>query len=127
MPVFGTISPRIALVWGAIGVAGCESVQPVRDTFGEKISQQSVADGPGAKGQQVARLRLATLPPGPEQNALVKDITEDVKPGTGRFIAERRVGVERAALPSGREGVTLNLVAVPIAQAAKTVLGDVMK
>jgi type II secretory pathway component GspD/PulD (secretin) len=46
--------------------------------------------------------------------------------GTGRFI-----GIERRSEPhedsaAGAEGITLNLVNVPTAQAAKTILGDLL-
>jgi general secretion pathway protein D len=48
--------------------------------------------------------------------------------GSGAFVAAKRDVViipERTA--TGQDGVTMNLVGVPIAQAAKFVLGDVMK
>ena len=49
--------------------------------------------------------------------------------GTGSFVA--RSGFSNVAVveptPTGGEGITLNLLNVPIAQAAKSVLGDILK
>jgi general secretion pathway protein D len=47
--------------------------------------------------------------------------------GSGRFVGEPPTGtVKWSADPAAEDGVTLNLVSVPVAQAAKTILGDIL-
>jgi general secretion pathway protein D len=46
--------------------------------------------------------------------------------GTGRFIGTPPMSVRTDEGSTGADGITLNLVNVPTAQAAKTILGDVM-
>ncbi|HET9715108.1 MAG TPA: type II secretion system secretin GspD [Pseudolabrys sp.] len=47
--------------------------------------------------------------------------------GSGRFIGEPPTGtVKSSAQPAAEDGITLNLVGVPAAQAAKTILGDIL-
>ncbi len=49
-----------------------------------------------------------------------------VATGTGRFIGSGRARGSSSAEPVGDDGVTLNLVNLPIPQAAKIVIGDIM-
>ncbi len=56
----------------------------------------------------------------------VPKIEETVSRGTGRFISSQ-ASYDEADTFSGEDGVTLNLVDVPIATAAKTILGDILK
>ena len=46
--------------------------------------------------------------------------------GTGRFVGDPGIEVIKASADAGDGGVTLNLLNVPTAQAAKTVLGDIL-
>jgi general secretion pathway protein D len=53
------------------------------------------------------------------------DKPEFVSRGTGRFVGKGEVVAAKTA--KGTDGVTINLLNAPIAQAAKTILGDVLK
>jgi hypothetical protein len=46
--------------------------------------------------------------------------------GTGSFVADRGSPAMQVAVDAGEDRMTLNLVNVPAAQAAKTVLGDIL-
>lgn len=113
----------VALACIAALVGGCDSNQLVRDSFGQKLDEtsrigiarpfsQSFVSDPTSDARRPARTGV---------------ISEEVKRGTGRFVAEPAPLATSQPTASGKEGVTLNLVGVPIAQAAKAVLGDVLK
>ncbi|MEM7620859.1 MAG: type II secretion system secretin GspD [Pseudomonadota bacterium] len=61
-----------------------------------------------------------------KQKRRPKDGTSKVYKGTGKFIKTSAL-VKRQKTASGEEGITLNLVNVNIAQAAKAILGDILK
>ena len=46
--------------------------------------------------------------------------------GTGRFVGDPLIDIIKASTDAGDGGVTLNLLNVPTAQAAKTILGDIL-
>lgn len=110
----------------AIALTGCEGSQLVRDTFGQKLSEPTGdAIDPEMARRDILRKQLTAVP-GSKRNQLAKEIAPEVQKGSGRFTSDR-VGVERRTLADGREGITMNLVSVPIAHAAKAILGDVLQ
>ena len=46
--------------------------------------------------------------------------------GTARFVGDSAAAAQRSAAEAGEDGVTLNLVNVPVAQAANTILADIL-
>ena len=52
---------------------------------------------------------------------------EVISRGTGQFVGKGDAAVSAAKTAKGTDGVTINLLNAPIAQAAKTILGDALK
>jgi general secretion pathway protein D len=46
--------------------------------------------------------------------------------GTGRFVGDHATPPPQPATAAGEDGVTLNLVSVPVQQAASTILADIL-
>lgn len=95
-------------------------------------SCQTMEELPGAADNAVSRslFRLGgdkarVDRPGAIQVADSAPAQATVIEGTGRFVGEPPTGSVPGA-DNGEGGVTLNLVNVPTAQAAKTVLGDIL-
>ncbi|HWE19335.1 MAG TPA: secretin N-terminal domain-containing protein [Hyphomicrobiaceae bacterium] len=88
-------------------------------------------DGPStAQGEDSpARLRPRSLwqssliAPGSDSPASRPEV---ISRGTGQFVGQGEVAVA-AKTVKGADGVTINLLNAPVAQAAKTILGDVLK
>lgn len=106
---------RLWVLAVALSVAGCESSTlggpPVAEWNVEPIQRGSRGSGGGGPN-------AVSLSRSPSARTIVS-------PGTGKFIgsvSNRPTPAEQA----GEEGVTLNLVNLPIAQAAKIVIGDIL-
>jgi general secretion pathway protein D len=85
---------------------------PIAEWNVEPMSRSPRGEGGGARSDGLLRPRTAS------GRAIVAT-------GTGRFIGSAR-GRAAASDPAGEDGVTLNLVNLPIAQAAKIVIGDIV-
>ena len=85
---------------------------PVAEWNVEPASRPFRGDGGGGRGESVSLSR------GPHGRALVAT-------GTGKFIGAGR-SRSGSTEPVGEDGVTLNLVNLPISQAAKIVIGDIV-
>jgi general secretion pathway protein D len=97
-------------------VAGCESSTvgggpPIAEWNVEPMPRSPRGEGGGARSEGLLRPRAAT------GRAILAT-------GTGRFIGSSR-NRSASADPAGEDGVTLNLVNLPIPQAAKIVIGDI--
>lgn len=98
------------------GLAGCESSSlgggpPIAEWNVEPISRPARGGG-GGGGDGVSLSR------GSRGQSLVST-------GTGKFVGPGR-GRASSTEPAGEEGVTLNLANLPIAEAAKIVIGDIV-
>jgi general secretion pathway protein D len=110
----------------ALGVVGCEghtALQAAHDDFLSPIGK-SAKDAPKgyASTSAVGQNSLLTSV---QKNGLAP-VKETVVRGTGEFMAQGGELYAPAKTAAGQEGITLNLVNTPIAQAAKTVLGDIL-
>ncbi|WP_281928029.1 type II secretion system secretin GspD [Methylocystis iwaonis] len=106
------------LALAVASVAGCGSTTgagggpPIAEWNVEPISRSERSDGGGRRSEGLLRPRTAN------GRALVAE-------GTGRFIGSSR-GRSGPSDPVNEEGVTLNLANLPIPQAAKIVVGDIL-
>jgi general secretion pathway protein D len=106
----------------ALALSGCQ-------TSGEEPLANGPWNGPSDAAPQVRRPDYAN------QTAAVSNGTAVLPPareesttyfnGTGRFIGEKRSGPSRS-VDQNEDPVTLNLVNVPVPQAAKTILSDIL-
>lgn len=108
---------EFALTAAVAGLAACESSTlssgpPIAEWNIEPMSRPSRGDGSGGRSDGVSLSRAA---PG-------KTL---VATGTGKLIGSGRARSSSTA-PAGEDGVTLNLVNLPISQAAKIVIGDIL-
>lgn len=106
------------LALAVASVAGCGSTTgagggpPIAEWNVEPLSRSARSDGGGGRSEGLLRPRSAN------GRAIVAT-------GTGRFIGSSR-GRSGPSDPVGEDGVTLNLVNLPISQAAKIVVGDIL-
>jgi general secretion pathway protein D len=110
-------SHRVLLAFLALAVAGCESTgdPPVSEWSRAPLGPEDrPKDARGGRGSGQDGLSLGRARG-----------RADTILGNGRFIGDARARQKGAEAASEGEGVTLNLVKLPIADAAKVVLGDI--
>jgi general secretion pathway protein D len=115
-------SSRVNCTLLALALAGCETAKD-----NDAVLHQSQAPPTQIMTYKAAR---SSSPGGAITNGNTRDDAFDglEQQGTGRFIQDTIKSApasQKAAV--GAEGITLNLLNVPVAQAAKTILGDVLK
>ncbi|KAB2936992.1 type II secretion system secretin GspD [Hyphomicrobium sp.] len=111
---------RRAAVIGPLLVilAGCESPSIDRVLGSEKLAVPSETNRVAARSRQpAAAINRATDAP---------TLRTRTDLGTGEFVSRRRLP-ERLMEVTGQDRVTLNLVNVTVAQAAKSILGDLLR
>jgi len=116
----GRRGPRVVAVLLCAYVAGCEaqSLSP-NLTLGHL--------GPMANRSQPGwRATSGTILPAPSAKSDAAALEPLVSTGTGDFIGKAQP-FEITRTAAGQDGVMLNLLNAPIGQAAKTVLGDILK
>ncbi len=119
----GAIILGVCLV--ALALTGCGSSHQLIDQTAENsVSPLTAGSTSGPPRSRGSRNRNGAV--GPSQEEAFSGLEQQ---GTGEFT--QRGGFSNIAapdrLPNGSEGITLNLLNVPVAQAAKSILGDVLK
>ncbi len=116
----------VRFVLGAVvvcaGLTGCTSTagNSVDDLFSSTMRTLDSSGKPVKSGPAYSRLLAASANDS-------GGVTGAYQEGAGTFVSARTPQIERAAPASGGEGYTLNLVNAPIAAAAKSVLGDILR
>lgn len=107
----------------ALGLCACESSSSsLNDTLLVSTPSPEATNIRSDKGRALSQ---GSLLADSSASELSRFKGAEVK-GTGEFISPH-VNFEPAKTATGQDGVTLNLVNVPIATAAKTILGDILK
>lgn len=106
---------------------GCESAAKLDDYLEKSISQK----GDGSRIRSASRNSSNQNLKGGLQPDAVSDYGAPAmlaaeKRGTGEFVSDQPQYLP-GKTSKGADGVTLNLVNVPVAQAAKTIFGDILK
>jgi general secretion pathway protein D len=116
---------RAALAFCApLVILGCHSGQTLE--IGLEPAAASPKLARGSKDPLPARLRTDDSGAVYEQNREESSrFTETVSRGTGTFLSEAAAPARRWGEEPG-DGITLNLVNVPISEAAKTILGEIL-
>ena len=132
--VQGGFVPRVPQGWicvlfVVVGwlAGGCETHTALDPTAASELLspiQHSAKDGVGVSGPGVVGRGQNSLLAGVRKTDLAP-VTETVAKGTGEFLGPAELYTP-ATTAAGTDGITLNLVATPIPQAAKTVLGDIL-
>lgn len=115
---------RKVLLIGALGLAlsGCQATQNAASTG---VSLNDWGSVPMAHAEMETNRFAQRRGNAPPQTAPAFAAPSDTYMGTGEFLGAQRD--PRQATPSAQDGVTLNLVNTSIAEAAKTILGDILK
>ncbi len=109
-------------------IGGCETTTSIQETMSGPFRASTAATykdqrGSGATGGQ-SRNQNGLLAGG--RSSGLESIRETESRGTGQFVG-RAPPYSVGPTQAGQEGVSLNLLNVPVAQAAKTILGDILK
>lgn len=106
---------RVLVAFLALASTACESTgdPPVSEWSRAPLGPDDIRDGRGGRGSGASGVKVGRA----------RGRTETIL-GSGRFVGDAR-GRQKAADVADAEGVTLNLVKLPIADAAKVVLGEI--
>ena len=114
---------RLFAVAGAVALSACAAPQ-LLDNLGPA---EGSATGSGSGGDRLARPQsrsvFSLIAPATDRSGAKPEF---ISRGTGEFVGKGDA-VVAAKTSKGTDGVTINLLNAPIAQAAKTILGDVLK
>lgn len=121
---FTVVLRKLPVLLAMCLLSACESTSSLNDSLlaSKQTNQNDPRIAPSDKGRAFTR-----------EGALINSTAADVSRfkgaesrGSGEFVAPR-ADYAPAKTYSGQDGLTLNLVNVPIATAAKTILGDILK
>lgn len=113
------VVPRIAIVLASSFVAACDGAESLKNAL-VNTEQLTTQHRPTSVVDSSETLLASALNQGP----LFRGAEQR---GSGDFVREPGPAYSSSRSSSGDEGITLNLVGAPISEAAKTVLGDVLK
>src|SRR5215467_14238653 len=109
---------------GAVALSACAAPQLSDNNVGPA---EGSATGGGNAGDRLARPQsrsvFGLIAPATDRSGAKPEF---ISRGTGEFVGKSDAVVAAKTL-KGTDGVTINLLNAPIAQAAKTVLGDILK
>jgi general secretion pathway protein D len=106
-----------------VSLAACETAMPrIPTTLAKEVDAPVIARPAGTWASRVATAPVGR--PGAAADALPE---AQHYPGTGQFTAPKSGGIRIKPAATSGEPVTLNFVDIPISQAAKAVLGDILR